>query len=68
MPDEGDTIKVMHNGVAERIRLWGIDCPEAGQAFATRAKQFTAELAFGKEVTVRVRDVDRYKESVASAE
>jgi endonuclease YncB( thermonuclease family) len=24
---DGDTIKVMHNGVAERIRLWGIDCP-----------------------------------------
>ena len=25
---DGDTIKVMHNGASERIRLWGIDCPE----------------------------------------
>jgi micrococcal nuclease len=32
---DGDTIKVMHNGAAERIRLWGIDCPESKQAFGT---------------------------------
>ena len=24
---DGDTLKVMHHGAAERIRLWGIDCP-----------------------------------------
>jgi endonuclease YncB( thermonuclease family) len=30
---DGDTIKVMHDGGAERIRLWGIDCPESRQAF-----------------------------------
>jgi len=62
---DGDTIRVMHNGAAERIRLWGIDCPEAKQAFGTRAKQFTGNLAFGKVVTVRVRDIDRYKRTVA---
>src|SRR5512132_3820788 len=62
---DGDTIRVMHNGLAERIRLWGIDCPEAKQAFGTRAKQLTGDLAFGKTVTVRVRDVDRYKRTVA---
>lgn len=43
---DGDTIKVTHNGAAERIRLWGIDCPEMKQAFGTRAKQFTGDLAF----------------------
>jgi micrococcal nuclease len=62
---DGDTIKVMHNGAAERIRLWGVDCPEAKQAFGTRAKQFTGDLAFGKTVTVNVRDTDRYKRTVA---
>ena len=62
---DGDTIRVLHNGVSERIRLWGIDCPESGQAFGTRAKQFTSGLAFGKIVTVRVRDVDRYGRQVA---
>jgi micrococcal nuclease len=51
--------------IRERIRLWGIDCPEAKQAFGTRAKQFTGDLAFGKMVTVQVRDVDRYKRTVA---
>ena len=55
----------MHNGVAERIRLWGIDCPESRQAWGTRAKQFTGALAFGQTVTVRVRDTDRYRRTVA---
>ena len=58
---DGDTIRVMRDGRAERIRLWGIDCQESKQAFGTRAKQFTGDLA----VTVRVRDVDRYKRLVA---
>ncbi len=49
----------------ERIRLWGIDAPESKQAFGTRAKQFTGDLAFGQTVTVRVRDIDRYKRAVA---
>ncbi len=56
---DGDTIRVMHNGRAERIRLYGIDCPESYQAFGTRAKQFTSSLAFGKTVTVHAHDVDR---------
>jgi hypothetical protein len=43
-----------------KIRLDGIDCPESGQDFGQRAKQFTAALVFRKTVTVDVRDVDRY--------
>ena len=62
---DGDTIRVMHDGAAERIRLWGIDCPESVQAFGTRAKQFTGDLAFGQVVTVKVRDINRYKRTVA---
>jgi len=52
------------DGRSERIRLWGIDCPESRQAFGTRAKQFTGDLAFGRTVTVRVREIDRYKRFV----
>jgi endonuclease YncB( thermonuclease family) len=48
---DGDTIKVLEDGVSKRIRFWGIDCPESTQAFGTKAKQFTAELAFGKTVS-----------------
>jgi micrococcal nuclease len=55
----------MHDGAAERIRLWGIDCPESKQPFGTRAKQYTGDLAFGQTVMVRVRDIDRYKRTVA---
>jgi len=61
---DGDTIRVMHEGRAERVRLWGIDAPESGQPWGTRAKQFTGDVAFGKTVTVRVRDIDRYKRTV----
>jgi micrococcal nuclease len=61
---DGDTISVMRSGRAERVRLWGIDCPEKRQPFGTRARQFTGELAFGKDVKVIVRDVDRYGRTV----
>ncbi len=49
----GDTLTVLHSGKAERIRLSGIDCPEKRQPFGKRAKQFTARLTYGKEVTVK---------------
>lgn len=58
---DGDTIKVMHNGKAEKIRLYGIDCPEKGQAFGSRAKQFTSEMVFEKEVTVKDYGLDNKK-------
>ena len=62
---DGDTIRVLHNGREEKIRLYGIDYPERCQAFGTRARQFTSSLAFGKEVTVKVKDKDRYGRTVA---
>ena len=34
---DGDTIDALHDGVAERIRLNGIDCPEMRQAFGRKA-------------------------------
>ena len=63
---DGDTIKVMHNGKAEKIRLHGIDCPEKGQPYGTKAKQFTSQLVFGKEVIVKDYGLDnnRYKRTL----
>lgn len=61
---DGDTIDVMHNGKAVRVRLWGIDTPERNQAFGARAKTFTSDNCFRKEVTVRVKDLDRHKRLV----
>jgi len=62
---DGDTVSVLRDGRSVRVRLEGIDCPEKGQDFSQRAKQFTSELTFGKEATVEVRDVDRYGRLVA---
>jgi micrococcal nuclease len=62
---DGDTIDVLHNGQAERIRLNGIDCPEKGQAYGKKAKQFTSGLVFGKQVTVKTFKKDRHGRTVA---
>lgn len=61
---DGDTIDVLHNGQAERIRLNGIDCPEKKQAYGKKAKQFTSTLAYGKEVTIQVLRKDRHGRTV----
>ncbi|MEX5218411.1 MAG: thermonuclease family protein [Nitrospira sp.] len=65
---DGDSIKVMHDGKAEQIRLNGIDCPERRQSFGKRAKEATSQLAFGKEVTVKPKTQDKYKRTVAEVE
>jgi micrococcal nuclease len=62
---DGDTVRVMHEGRSEKIRLYGIDAPERGQAFSSRAKQFVSGLCFGKEVTVKARGQDRYQRTIA---
>jgi endonuclease YncB( thermonuclease family) len=61
---DGDTIQVLRNGRAEKIRLAGIDCPEKKQAFGQAAKRFTLNLAAQKVVTVEVETKDRYGRSI----
>jgi len=62
---DGDTIEVLHNNHAERIRLNGIDCPEKGQAYGKRAKQAASELVSGKEVTLQTHGKDKYGRTIA---
>ena len=57
---DGDTIKVLKEGRAEKVRLNRIDCPEKAQAFGTKAKQRTSDLVFGQRVAVSVRGVEKY--------
>lgn len=60
--NDGDTITVLQDGKEQlRIRLYGIDYPERGQAFAAKAKQFTSDLAFGKTVEFKLTDTDQYR-------
>lgn len=62
---DGDTVDVLRDNRAVRVRLHGIDCPERGQAFGRQAHQYTSKLVFGRTVTVHVRDMDRYGRFVA---
>ena len=62
---DGDTITVLRDKEQVRIRLYGIDTPERGQAFSKRAKQFTSKMVYGKVVEVKVMDTDRYGRTVA---
>jgi micrococcal nuclease len=61
---DGDTISVMHDGRAKKIRLNGIDAPEKGQPFSNRAKEFVSSMVFGQDVTVQVRGRDRYGRTI----
>lgn len=62
---DGDTIEVLKNGKAIRVRFNGIDCPEKTQAFGTRAKQFTSDQIFDQTVTVKEKELDRYGRTIA---
>jgi endonuclease YncB( thermonuclease family) len=62
---DGDTITVLHNGQPEKIRFWGIDCPEKNQDFGTKAKHITSILTVAKLVEVEPVTVDRYGRTAA---
>ena len=62
---EGDILKIEHDGAAKKIRLWGIDCPEINQPYASQAKKFVSDLTLNQTVTFQVQEVDRYKRQVA---
>ena len=57
---DGDTLEVAAGRTVERVRLWGIDCPEKGQAFGKAAKRFTSDACFGRTVELEERGRDRY--------
>ncbi|MCW3128045.1 MAG: thermonuclease family protein [Bacteroidetes bacterium] len=61
---DGDTIVVVIDGVQTTIRLAEVDCPEKRQAFGQRAKQFTSDLCFGRQVSVEAKNKDRYGRTV----
>ena len=63
---DGDTITVLTaNKTRQRIRLYGVDAPETRQDFGSKAKRATSALCFGKTVTIRPHDTDRYGRVVA---
>ena len=62
---DGDTIKVPKDGKQINVRFAAIDCPEKGQPWSKKAKQFTSLLVFNKTIVVLPVDEDRYSRIVA---
>lgn len=62
---DGDTFDIKYGNEITRVRLFGIDSPERGQAFNVKAKEFTASLVADKDVRVVIINKDRYGRSVA---
>jgi endonuclease YncB( thermonuclease family) len=62
---DGDTFAILTEGNKQvKIRFYGIDCPESGQDFGNKAKQFTSSLAFSKTVSIQTKDIDRYGRTI----
>src|SRR6266446_10219125 len=57
---DGDTISVLREGKAAKVRVYGVDTPEKAQAFGTQARKFTSDFAFQQTVIVVVQTTDRY--------
>ena len=63
---DGDTIKVLSQEYIEvKIRLYGIDTPEKGQAYGQAATKYLSEYVAGESVEVQPMDTDRYGRTVA---
>ncbi len=69
---DGDTVQaVTPEGTKLKVRLYGIDAPEAakgkipGEPFGNDARDYLASLVSQKSVRVEIRDIDRYRRMVA---
>jgi micrococcal nuclease len=64
---DADTITVLTEERQQmRIRLYGIDAPEGGQAYGNKATQFVKGLLADRPVVeIDVKDIDRYGRTVA---
>lgn len=62
---DGDSIKVILNGKEIDVRLYGIDCPEDGQAYSDEALSAIKYLLTKRKIQIRILDYDRYGRAVA---
>jgi len=65
---DGDTFTCLAAGNKQvKVRMAEIDTPESKQPYGTKSKQALSDLVFGKTVTLKVQDTDRYGRTVARA-
>lgn len=63
---DGDTVVVLDSlNKQTTLRLAEIDCPENSQPFGSKAKQFTSQEIYRKQIKYVVTDIDRYGRSIA---
>ncbi|MCW5976489.1 MAG: thermonuclease family protein [Bryobacteraceae bacterium] len=62
---DGDTFDILKGDSVVRVRLYGTDAPESGQAFGAEATAHANDLAFGKVVRVEPISTDSYGRTVA---
>ena len=63
---DGDTVVVLDSlNRQTTLRLAEIDCPENSQPFGNKAKQFTSQEIYRKQIKYIVTDIDRYGRSIA---
>jgi endonuclease YncB( thermonuclease family) len=66
---DGDTLTILDASLQQfKIRLAGIDAPEKGQSFGTRAKESLSEMVFNKQVVVESSKEDRYRRKVGKVQ
>lgn len=59
---DGDTVTLLtDNNERVKVRLLGINAPERGQDFGTKARQHLNDLCYQKYVTVRYSEKDQYE-------
>ena len=58
---DADTISLLVDKTVYKIRLSGIDAPERGQEYGTKATQALASKVKGKQLTVEVAGYDKYQ-------
>lgn len=64
---DGDTFTLLTaDNVQYKIRLNGIDCPEKGQDFSKKAKNYTFQFCQGKTVVAEILSKDKYGRSIAN--
>ena len=65
--DDGDTFTLLDaNKVQYKIRLNAIDCPEKGQEFSKKAKDFSYQFCAGKMVVAQLLNTDKYGRHIAN--
>ena len=58
---DGDTFTILTKEKKQvKVRFHGIDCPELGQDYGRKAKDFVSAMSFGKTVSIKENGYDRY--------